>query len=84
MAQLLGPAEEHLGAYFAGFGIVAMEKIIPVTQNCPFAPIAAPEGSFEVQETLQGAGQRAVKELGQVSRETRCPYSRKAARRYQH
>ena len=70
MAQLLGPAEEHLGAYLAGFGIVAMEKIIPVAQGRPFAPIAAPEGSFEVQEALQGVGQRAVECLGR-SREGR-------------
>ena len=82
MAQLLGPAEEHLGAYLAGSGIVAMEEIIPVTQDCPFALIAAPEGSFEVQEALQGAGQRAVKRLGQVSRGTSRPYSRKVARWY--
>jgi hypothetical protein len=33
-----------------------MEKIIPVTQDRPFAPIVAPEASFEVQEALQGTG----------------------------
>jgi hypothetical protein len=33
MAQLSGPTEEDLSVYLAGFGIVAMEKIVPVTQE---------------------------------------------------
>ena len=53
MAQLSGPTEEDLSVYLAGFGIVAMEEIILVTQDRAFAPIASPEGSFEVQEALQ-------------------------------